>query len=117
MKTLLHLNIHHLRKQRDMTQEELGKVIGKTRAAIVGYEKATISPPIDVILQFCEFFQVDVNDILFKNLAVEAYVPAESLGYDEMKDKLIALLEAKVARYEAEIKKDWPDLAGRLGLG
>jgi DNA-binding XRE family transcriptional regulator len=93
------------------------KLIRKTRNAIVGYEKATISPPIDVILQFCEFFQVDVNDILFKNLAVEAYVPAESLGYDELKDKLIALLEDKVARYESEIRGNYPELAGKLGVG
>ena len=116
MKTNLPLNILHLRKHHELTQEELGEKIGKTRAAIVGYERETITPPIEVLIALCQFFKVSVDDMLFKNLAVETYVPAESLGYDEMKDKLIALLEEKVARYEAEIRGNWPDLAGRLGL-
>ena len=50
-----------LRKERDLTQKELGKVLNVGYTTINGYENGKISPPLDKILKMAEFFDVTVN--------------------------------------------------------
>jgi transcriptional regulator with XRE-family HTH domain len=119
MNIYIHKNIKHLRRSVKMTQEELAERLGKTYTAVGSYENKKTSPPIPVILELCKIFKVDIRDFITKDLEVEEYQSTEEqpLDYEEMKDKLIALLEEKVERYEAEIRENHPDLAAKLRLG
>ncbi len=53
--------IFSLRKERNLTQMELGKVVGVGRTTINGYENNKISPPQDKLLKMAEFFDVSVD--------------------------------------------------------
>ena len=118
MNMYIHLNLKYLRKANKVTQKELAEDLGKTHTAVGAYEKQKIVPPINVIIEICEYFKVSVEDFLFKNMELEEYqvVDEPPMDYEEMKDKLIKLLEEKVAMYEAVIKRDAPDVARELGL-
>ena len=59
--------IHSLRKERDLTQDDLSKILNVGRTTINGYESGKISPPLDKILVMADFFDVSV-DYLVGNL-------------------------------------------------
>ena len=56
--------IKELRKERDMTQEELGELLGVKRATVSKYENEQMAPSIDVLKKLSEIFSVSINYIL-----------------------------------------------------
>ena len=56
--------IKELRKERDMTQEELGELLGVKRATVSKYENDQMAPSIDVLKKLSEIFSVSINYIL-----------------------------------------------------
>ncbi len=57
-------NIKRLRENADMSQEELGSKIGKTRSAISQYESGKIVPRMGVIEDIASLFGVQKSDII-----------------------------------------------------
>ncbi len=57
-------NIKRLRENADMSQEELGSKIGKTRSAISQYESGKIIPRMGVIEDIASLFGVQKSDII-----------------------------------------------------
>lgn len=57
-------NIKRLREKADMSQEELGAKIGKTRSAISQYESGKIIPRMGVIEDLATLFQVQKSEII-----------------------------------------------------
>ena len=57
-------NIKRLRENADMSQEELGLKIGKTRSAISQYESGKIVPRMGVIEDIASLFGVQKSDII-----------------------------------------------------
>ena len=114
----LHLNINYLRKMKGMSQIELAGVLEKNPTSVSSYENKKALPPLDVILQMCEIFNVSLEDIVFKNMKEEGVETVQFDGdkVEKMKDRLIELLEEKVAKYETIIKRDQPEVAKELGL-
>ena len=58
---LLGRRIKSLRKEKGLTQEELGKMINVTKVSICCYEKETRFPTLETLLALAEVFNVDVN--------------------------------------------------------
>ena len=58
---LLGKRIKSLRKEKGLTQEELGKMINVTKVSICCYEKETRFPTLETLLALAEVFNVDVN--------------------------------------------------------
>ena len=56
--------IKELRKERDMTQEKLGELLGVKRATVSKYENEQMAPSIDVLKRLSEIFSVSINYIL-----------------------------------------------------
>ncbi len=52
-----------LRKQKNLTQEQLSKSIGINKSAIAMYETGQREPKIEIIRLFADFFNVDMNYI------------------------------------------------------
>ena len=75
-------NIRALRKQRNLTQEQLAEVLGVTVGAVYKWEARLSLPEMNLLIEMADFFDVSVDALL---------------GY-EMKDNG---LEATVARLEA----------------
>ena len=71
---LLGKRIKSLRKQKGMTQEELGKLINVTKVSICCYEKETRFPTIETLLALADVFQVDINYLL----SSDEYLVADS---------------------------------------
>lgn len=53
-----------LRKEKNMTQEELAKLINTTKANISKYETGRVEPNIETIRFFADFFDVSVDYLL-----------------------------------------------------
>jgi len=70
--------IKQLRKAQKMTQEDLGKVLGVTKASISGYENETREPDIKTLLKLSDYFQVTVDYLLAKNPELNGDWPTQS---------------------------------------
>ena len=90
-------NIRALRKQRNLTQEQLAEVLGVTGGAAYEREARLSLPELNLLIEMADFFDVSGVDAL--------------LGY-EMKDNG---LEATVARLEACLPGKRPAGSGRGG--
>lgn len=64
--------IAELRKEKGLTQEQLGERIGVTNKTISRWETGVYLPPADVLLALGELFHVSVNEILSGKRLTEA---------------------------------------------
>ena len=66
--------IAELRKEQELTQEQLGEKIGVTNKTVSRWENGNYLPPSDVLLAMSQLFDVSVNEILSgKRLLAEEY--------------------------------------------
>lgn len=56
--------IRELRKEKNLSQEELGKLLNVQKAAISKYERGLIEPSKSVLLKMCEIFSVSTDYLL-----------------------------------------------------
>ena len=67
-------NIKFYRKKANLTQKELGDLIGKGKSNISMYESSDRLPPIDVLVKLCKVLNVSVSTLLgIKDNAETAY--------------------------------------------
>jgi len=57
-------NIRAARKARKQTQEDLGKILGVSKTAIVNYESAQRKISLEHIVKLCKLYELTVNDLL-----------------------------------------------------
>ena len=61
---LLAKRIKELRKEKDLTQEDLGKLINVTKVSICCYENGTRIPSLETIVALANAFEVSLDDLL-----------------------------------------------------
>jgi transcriptional regulator with XRE-family HTH domain len=118
-------NLKFLRKQAKLSQTELGNRLDKTPVTVGDYERERILPPLNILLLYCDIFDVDLHSLVHRDLAREgAATPAEdpylraaqlATQVDELQ-RFNRLLEQRVQDLEREIRAEAPGLARRLGL-
>jgi transcriptional regulator with XRE-family HTH domain len=59
--------IKELRKEKKMTQEELGKILGVSKVSISGYENDTRQPDNESLVKLANFFNVTTDYLLGEN--------------------------------------------------
>lgn len=59
-----------LRKERDMSQQELGDALGITKVSICGYEKGTRTPSLETFALLADFFGVTTDYFLGREVSV-----------------------------------------------
>ena len=64
----LYSNLKYLRKKKNLTQTQIGKLCGKSDRAISTYENGTREPEVSDLGVFSDFFEVSIDDLLFKDL-------------------------------------------------
>lgn len=57
-------NMKALRIDSRMTQADLGKIFGLNYRTISSYENSTLSPGVDIIFKYCDFFDVRPDDLM-----------------------------------------------------
>jgi len=62
-------NIRFLRKQESWSQESLAERLGVKRSSIAAYESKNVEPRLKVILQIGKLFDVDMADLIEKDIA------------------------------------------------
>jgi len=55
--------LHVFRAEHRLTQEQLAKEIGVTRATIVAIEKGNYNPSLELAFRIARFFSADINTI------------------------------------------------------
>lgn len=56
-------HLEQLRKQRELSQEEFGKLMGVSRQTIISLEKGKYNPSLELAFKIAEFFQLKIEDI------------------------------------------------------
>lgn len=74
-------NLQFLRKQQNMTQEQLAEDLGVSRQAVSKWESAQSYPEMDKLLQMCRMFACDMDTLVQKDVSVEK--KADTSKYDE----------------------------------
>lgn len=114
-------NVNFLRKSAGITQTKLAELINKTTPTISDYEKGRSLPPIDVILELCRIFNVNIDEFVNKDLTVEDAQPTpvqEAHEQHKTKDArlLMQLMKEKVKELSKAIKEDNPDRYDDMNL-
>ena len=74
-------NLKKIRKENNLSQEQLADELGVSRQAISKWESAVAYPEMDKIITLCEKFNLNIDDLLHKDIS-------EVKGEEESKKKL-----------------------------
>ncbi len=69
---MLGMNIKELRIKKGLTQEELGKMLNKTKNNISQYETGKREPDIDTLIRLSDLFNVSINTLVGKKETVNS---------------------------------------------
>ena len=70
--------LRELRQQRGYSQEELAKQLGLSKSAISMYERGARTPDFETMELLADFFNVDMNYILGKEMGSTYYIKPEA---------------------------------------
>ena len=76
---ILGFRLRRLRKEKNMSQEELGNILGVTKVSVSGYEKGTRVPSIDILVKILDVFNVSADYMFGRDVDIvqeDDYVPA-----------------------------------------
>ena len=62
-KTPIKSKLHVFRAQERITQDELAKIVGVTRATIIAIEKENYNPSLELAFRLAKYFKVQIEDI------------------------------------------------------
>jgi len=84
--------IHHLRKLRGMSQEELASQITVSRQAISKWELGESIPDTDNVFQLCKLFSVSADYLLNDEIESDKDIPVVRENTDKLKQKYRLIL-------------------------
>lgn len=65
--------LKELRKKRNMSQEELGTLLGVQKAAVCKYETGRVALPNEILIKLCDFFDVTADYILGRDMVTPVF--------------------------------------------
>ena len=60
-------NLKHIRQEKGLTQEQLGKLMNKDYSTIGKWENGTRSPIMEDVIKLADILQVDIQDLIDKD--------------------------------------------------
>ena len=91
--------LQELRKQNEMTQEELAEVLFVSRTAISKWESGRGYPSIDSLKEISRFFQVSIDDLLSSEEMLTVAQEDASKKLQHSRDIVFGLLDCSLAMY------------------
>lgn len=67
---ILGYRLRELRKENNMSQEDLGKLLGVTKVSVSGYENGNRVPSLDILNQILDVFGVSADYLMGRELDV-----------------------------------------------
>lgn len=67
---ILGYRLKELRKDNNMSQEELGKLLGVTKVSVSGYENGTRIPSMEVLVTILNVFKISADYLLGRELNI-----------------------------------------------
>lgn len=115
MKKQIHLKIAVLRKNKGMTQQELGDAIGVSYQTVSKWENGVTMPDIGMLPVLSEYFHVTVDELLgMKPLAWEEYMPAKTDKKEYWENKLDYLLRTRKSHWNRDYMRFLIDQVWKL---
>ena len=84
------LLIKELRREKDLTQEQLSEILGVTNRSVSRWENGTNMPGIDLMIEMADFFAISIEELL------------DGERKEDMTDKKTAEVLIKAAEYSNE---------------
>ena len=113
---ILGYRLRELRKDNNMSQEELGKLLGVTKVSVSGYENGTRIPSMETLLTILNVFKISADYLLGRELDVICESEEETTLIakndiniiNELKEhpKLYNLVAANPKRFFSNIEKN-----------
>lgn len=60
--------LRELRKENNMSQDDLGKILGVSKVSVSGYENGTRVPSMEILLSILDVFQISADYLLGREL-------------------------------------------------
>ena len=99
-------NIRHLRKLKNLSQERLAEELDITRSRVGSYEESRSEPPIDLLINLSEYFNLPVDIMIKSDLTRSNDLPFIEIGnqrvlfpivVDEEQNDLIEVVPVKAS--------------------
>ena len=88
--------LRNLRREKGLTQEELGAMVGLKKSEICLYEKEQRSPSLETILDFIGIFNVSADYLLGSEVKAKVFMKQEHVdNYPITKEEMLFLEELK----------------------
>ena len=99
--------LSQLRKEREMTQEQLGEKLGVTNKTISRWETGTYLPPVEMLQMLSEMYGITINEILSgQRLSEQAYREKAEENIKTALSESAFTLKEKVDYYEKKWTQD-----------
>ena len=79
-------NLKKIRKEHNLSQEQLADELGVSRQAISKWESGTAYPEMDKIIALCDKFNLNIDDLLHQDIK-------EVKGEEESKKKINSIVD------------------------
>jgi transcriptional regulator with XRE-family HTH domain len=114
-------NIKHLSNKSRWKNVDLAERLNITPTQVGAYMKGKSFPKLEGVIEIARLFDINIDDLLLKDLSKESGRPFGAEGEDEASadatlDRMNTLLEQRVAQLEEEMKKSDPQRAKELGI-
>ena len=87
--------IKEARLKRNLSQEDLGNMLGVTKVSVCGYEMGTRTPTLETFIKIIDTLDMQPNDLLNRTISVVCD-NEETYGYKITKEELDIIKELRV---------------------
>lgn len=109
--------IAELRKEKGLTQEELGQKIGVTNKTVSRWETGTYLPPAEALLLLSELFHVTINELLSgRRLTESEYVAAAEKNLTKAIEQSSFTLKERIEFFKRKWLKEHIAIMCFLGI-
>lgn len=96
-----------LRREKKLTQEQLGEIVGVTNKTVSRWENGNYLPPVEMLQALSEYYSVSINEILSgERLSSDEYVEKSEENLKSVLRKSSFTLEEKKKFFVKKWKKD-----------
>ena len=95
----LGFRLRELRKEKNLSQEDLGKILGVTKVSVSGYEKGTRVPSMEILMGMLDVFMVPADYLLGRELNAVCEEDNLSISIALSDIEIIRELHSKPALY------------------
>ena len=62
-------NLKKIRKENNLSQEQLAEKLGVSRQAVSKWESGISYPEMDKVMQICQLFNININELIHENIS------------------------------------------------